>query len=62
MSEQKDKDCPILLALDRHPLKCIKEDCAWWDSKNKRCAVLTIAYRLGWLLDLQEQIAKVSSK
>lgn len=22
---------------------CLKEDCAWWDSFNERCSVLTLA-------------------
>ena len=54
----KEKDCPILLALNRYPIKCIRGDCAWWVSEIERCAILTVAYRLGWLFDLQKTIAK----
>lgn len=34
------RKCPILV------INCLKNDCAWWDKIEEKCAVLTIAYAL----------------
>lgn len=39
MSEQ-DKICPIKKE------NCNGEECAWWNHKEKECAVLTISWQL----------------
>jgi len=35
---------------------CLKEECAWWDAIDKRCAVVTLAgclkSLLGWMQEL----------
>ena len=28
---------------------CIKEKCAWWDSRGVRCGIMSLVERLGWI-------------
>ena len=39
---------------------CLKEECAWWDSQDKRCGLMTIAgclkTHLGWMGDLVDKM------
>ena len=53
MSEEKPKICPLLYIAvvsnsGYHPdvmtdlLECKQEKCAWWEEKQKRCAILDI--------------------
>ncbi len=36
--------CPMMMAGSGH---CVKDQCAWWDSVEERCAVYSIAQLLG---------------
>ena len=33
-------------------IECIKEECAWWDSDNSRCAVLSLYVEVDTLTNL----------
>ena len=59
--------CPLRLRLQKRPLGeaafgvpeqvedfdfCIQEECAWWDEKNKRCAIF-------YLVDLNEKLGLI---
>ncbi len=39
--------CPILKTASNYiTTECMEKNCAWWNTKNKECAILTISYRL----------------
>jgi len=44
-----EKFCPLVKYEDGRVVKtakCIDEKCAWWDSEEKKCAILVIAENL----------------
>jgi hypothetical protein len=47
MSKTKEeKICPISFANDESDVYCQREKCAWWDSDNKRCILVTLVERV----------------
>lgn len=62
MSEQ-EKYCPIMTAGANWSVsKCIEEDCAWWDSKLERCAIVQISKLLKDIRDVTDyKLTKISN-
>ncbi len=59
--------CPLLLfehyttfeKIGSEVADCLKEECAWWDDRLGRCAVLTIS-RI--MIDVGRQVEAIQSK
>ena len=41
VSEQRKLQCPLLFPVGEEYF-CLQEKCAWWDSKNQQCAILSL--------------------
>lgn len=54
--------CPILLLSEQFNLDCKKDDCAWYDSKNKKCSVLNISEKINSIETLASSIKALISE
>jgi len=43
---EEEKICPISNAGEGGAIICQREKCAWWDSDNKRCILVTLTERI----------------